>query len=456
MSLIDKQLKRQFWHILIGGLIGYLFQILAREYLNSEKSNTNEANPSVSKPKTTNFLSKIPRIGKIRGGIILTASIPFIIEVVVNGSAIIGMVGGYLKESRSSGNLAQLFYNNSPQNFPIEPALIPVEEVQSEIKKIDWLCDPSLNYLFKILTADSFPFEKKVKVMSQILYNEVNLKTDVARVNFVLCMIEQMVALYTLEVGSYESLSVKLAEVVRKGIISPTLVYAIVRKVGNKGRKRIHPDLIAVLNIERGGSTDSLERESFFRSSELDQKSKAKTSLRTIVHRWRGKGSQMVRTPFKNMFLPSLVFAFLLMDTISGSGTTKRPRDLVQDYSFKEPEKQMQRVQTTSWVEDISEFSEEENTPPRRVVQVGDKLLIVSSSPEKNLEEPVETIEKEINTFDRGQTKIKGRPKKAPKRGAKVVRFSDLPPLPDSDFTEIIQEPKFGSKIRVKTESTKQ
>lgn len=252
MTLFTDDTKKEIRSVLIGTAIGFLVQFFAREYLkrhpnhlNSNKSK--DSIPSLAKPEKINPRKRIWIIQKLRGGVLDGVSIRALIELGNELGPIIGVLGGGLTYiyKLPRHKLVNFLYKSTPQNLPVK-SLIPLEETQDAIKRIGWLCDKNLNFLYKVLTDTSISEEKKNVVTSEILTEDIKFKTDSDRVQFVLCIVAIMVSLYTPTPMNYMIFSKKLWKAVKEGKISKVVLRAILRQLGAKGL-RIDPDLLKEL-----------------------------------------------------------------------------------------------------------------------------------------------------------------------------------------------------------------
>ena len=106
--------------------------------------------------------------------------------------------------------------------------------------------------------------------------------------------------------------------------------------------------------------------------------------------------------------------------------------------------------QTIQRIYSLDELYSIERTPPSIQIIAEDNKTIVTPLPEKvekvdSTQEKLKT-EKSKNSFDRP----KGKGQTARLKRGKVVRFSDLPPLPNSNFDEILTERNHRSPSQIK------
>jgi hypothetical protein len=99
----------------------------------------------------------------------------------------------------------------------------------------NWLCDQNLNLLFTVLKDKSIPFQDKKRIRYRIFSHHIDLKTNSARVKFVLSIVAIILALSIANPGGSMILRNQLYEAVKAGKISKVVYRAILRLVRRKG-----------------------------------------------------------------------------------------------------------------------------------------------------------------------------------------------------------------------------
>lgn len=468
-KIITDDIIKEYRYILIGYGLGILVKIILLQVLkyfqrHPEFLNSQQPNQSILKDEKP--VSRKWVVKKLRGGLLeILSGLAKIIDGIPAAGAIIGLLS--LNE-----DLTSIIYNNSPQNFPIK-TLRSVDQSKDARNMVEWLCDTNLKYLFNVLLDTSIPYEKKEVLVSKLLSEELNLKTDIAWVLFVQCIASIMIAIYIPTPGSYQILSNTLAEAVEKGKMKKNILRGILSRLKGKDLRIEHrlfevlkPDeseqpekinplsMIWIIKKLRGGwihqpeTLISLEREKFLFTMDpifvLIHLQKARFALEKISSKLNPKSRfkriveklvQNLQNPFDRKFLVHLVFAFLALS--AGDITVRSPRNLVPE----------QKAHSMSSTKKISEISDQETDRSSILIQAGDKLLTIASSSKKNRREPSKPAEKSTLSA-RWQERLAR--KKQTKRGIER-RLSDLPPLSDSDFSEILTESNSGSKIRIRT-----
>lgn len=254
MTLFTEITKKEIKYILIGTAVGFLLQFACAQYLkkhpellNSNKFNEYDpANPYSPKPEKIDPFSKIWIIRRFRGGALDGLSLVTIINFINEAGPVIGALGGFISFLGviPKANLVSLLYKNTPQNLPVK-SLISLEDTKSATESIAWLCDQNANILFTVLNDESIPFEEKKRTTYGILTQHIDLKTNSARVKFVLCIVAIILALSIANPGGYMILINQLYEAVKAGKISKVVFRAIVRKLRGKA-VIVDPDLIDV------------------------------------------------------------------------------------------------------------------------------------------------------------------------------------------------------------------
>jgi len=137
--------------------------------------------------------------------------------------------------------------------------------------------------------------------------------------------------------------------------------------------------------------------------------------------------SQGLPKPIKKEFLGYIGIGILAISQLK----VNTPVSSVQTQTMK-------RISSFDEIYRIPEFEKTQGSSRERQVQVGDKVLTFRTSSEAVVEE--KSKPKSAQT----------RPDKLPRR-SQVRKFSDLPPLPDSQFDEILKEYDSSSfKIRIR------
>lgn len=236
MNLISVKLffcRREIRLILFGTLTGGVLQILARRYIRNHPEEFLEYSPSAKEIS-------------LRGGAVNAILGQTILTFLAKHGLTAGLISSTsLVISQIPVNaISNYLYDAFPQNLPdLEKKKFLL--IDGEKLYLDQ-CDPTMEYLFKILEDETIPFEERKMLAYSILTKYLNLKTQSGRRNFTLCIVLIFQILSSQNRSSFYIMMQNLITAIREGQISKGIGRLIVRRLRKKNIV-IAPELIEVV-----------------------------------------------------------------------------------------------------------------------------------------------------------------------------------------------------------------
>ena len=227
--------------ILFCTVIGGVLQIISTRYLTKHPELLDETNEKPSLPD-----GSVPSGGaliEISGITIKKVLVKVVLGQLAKNGLMAGLFAGTtsIAVSKIPKDAIALFLRDAmPQNLPDldNNQYIMIEGEQIFLDQ----CEPTLRYLFAVLTDKDIPFAEKQKEAASILRHYLNLNTLNGRIYFIICLSFILYIFYRQNMASYYIIMKNLIKAIREGRISKILGRAIVRKLKRKGLP-IDPEL---------------------------------------------------------------------------------------------------------------------------------------------------------------------------------------------------------------------
>jgi hypothetical protein len=243
--------------ILVGTVIGGIFQLICWKYLknhpellnneNSEKLEPKEIQPKEIQPKKPGLRRFFPRGGalvEVAGAKIVINVAATIVSIAKKGTltATIITAGGVLIKKVPKTAISTVIRNAFPtQHADFEKGFILVDGKRISLDK----CDRTFEYLFNVLTNKEIPFEYKKELSFKILMDHVDLQTTPGRLRFAFCIISILHIFAINDISSYFILIQNLIKAIKNGKISKRLARLIIRRL-LRLKIAVDPELIQV------------------------------------------------------------------------------------------------------------------------------------------------------------------------------------------------------------------
>lgn len=227
--------RREVKIIILGTVIGGLFQLICLRYLkkhpelldnqNSEKLEPKEVQPE--KPESFPTGGALVELVGAKVVINIAATLVY----VAKKGALTGLVlsaAGILVKKIPQKAVSTVIRNALPvTHSDLEKGFIFVDGKKISLEK----CDKTFEYLFSVLSDKEIPFEYKKKVSLKILMNHVDLQTTSGRLRFVFCIISILHIFAINDMSSYFIIIQNLIEAIKKGKISKRMARLIIRRL---------------------------------------------------------------------------------------------------------------------------------------------------------------------------------------------------------------------------------
>jgi hypothetical protein len=238
--------------ILVGTVIGGIFQLICWKYLknhpellnneNSEKLEPKEIQPQ--KPGLRRFFPRGGALVEVAGAKIVINVAATIVYIAKKGTltATIITAGGVLLKKVPKTAVSTVIRNALPtQHADFEKGFILVDGKRIFLDK----CDRTFEYLFNVLTNKEIPFEYKKELSFKILMDHVDLQTTPGRLRFAFCIISILHIFAITDTSSYFILIQNLIKAIKNGKISKRLARLIIRRL-LRLKIAVDPELIQV------------------------------------------------------------------------------------------------------------------------------------------------------------------------------------------------------------------
>jgi hypothetical protein len=236
--------------IILGTVIGGIFQVISWKYLKDHPELLKNENPEKVEPVIE---TKKPRLRRFlpRGGAIieitaakLVVNIAGVITFVAQKGTLTGMiltVTGVVIKKIPTTALSTFVHNALPT---MHSDLERKKYILVDGKKM-YLdqCDQTFKYMFEVLSNPDIPFTDKKEMSLKILMDHLDLGTTASRIRFIYCIISILYIFSKSDISSYFLMMQNLIKAIKEGKISKRLARIIIRRL-IKRKIDIDPELI--------------------------------------------------------------------------------------------------------------------------------------------------------------------------------------------------------------------
>ena len=238
--------------IIVGTIIGGVFQLICWKYLKNHpellnNENSEKLEPKEVQPKKPGLRPFFPRGGgliEIAGAKIVinvAATIVYIAKKGTLTAMILTTSGVFIKKVPKTA-ISTVIRNSLPtQHSDFEKGFILVDGKKISLDK----CDKTFEYLLNVLTDKEIPFEYKKELSFKILMDHVDLQTTAGRLRFAFCIISILHIFAINDISSYFILIQNLIKAIKNGKISKRLACLIIRRL-LRLNIAVDPELIQV------------------------------------------------------------------------------------------------------------------------------------------------------------------------------------------------------------------
>ena len=222
--------------IIVGTIIGGVFQLICWKYLKNHPELLNNENSEKLEPKKPES-RRLPRFFPRGGALIEIAGAKIVFNVaativyIAKKGALTAMcitAGGVFLKKIPKTAISTVIRNSLPtQHSDFEKGFILVDGKKISLDK----CDQTFEYLFNVLTNKEIPFEYKKELSFKILMDHVDLKTTAGRLRFAFCIISILHIFAINDISSYFILIQNLIKAIKNGKISKRLARLIIRRL---------------------------------------------------------------------------------------------------------------------------------------------------------------------------------------------------------------------------------
>ena len=252
--------RRDVKIIVVGVIIGRIFQIACSEYLKWHSERLNRSNPEQSEAVEPALDPKKPRTRFRRfprgGAVLETELVVAIISLIAEKGWLLGGVGGIaaVAASKVSSKALSTLGNKVLRNALIvnhsdyekKKYFLPL---QSEPEVSLEICERPFQYLFQIITAQDISYSEKFDKTFKILTTYLDLDPKTGRIRFVLCMVSILCFLFDIkDIKNLHLLMQNLLKGMKNGRISKRLGRLIRRRLLKKGFS-VDPELIDAVRV---------------------------------------------------------------------------------------------------------------------------------------------------------------------------------------------------------------